>query len=507
MGHHDALRPEWAALDDLVGAVVDARRAAARAQAAESRLLAQAVDLVLERVQQTQGDAGRPATAGADLPLREVAAELGAAMRLSDRTVQARMGDATTLSESFPTTLAAWDDGEVDSGHVWAIVDAASAIFDAGARSRCERMLLDAARHESPARLRAIAKTLAARLDPVGAEERARAAQGTRRVRVIDLDDGMARLLADLPAALAHAIYDRLTQTAHLLQTTAPAEAEIEADAEVTPAQSAVEADCHLLTPPEVVTGPSGAPKPRRATPAPAGPQDQPAARDQAAAAAQPPPPAQLAGPAQRSVTGPDAGDEPRTMDELRADVFADLMLLGTTTAHGAGDALDAVVAHVQITVPVLTLAGRSDEPAILAGHGPIDLDTARRLAGGATGWDRVMTHPATGAVLAVDRYRPSAELRRFLRVRDEHCRHPGCRQPNWRCDVDHTVDAALGGATTASNLAYFCRRHHVLKHQTAWSVRQLGGGVLEWRGPTGRRYRDRPASSVCFVPADDPPF
>ena len=65
----------------------------------------------------------------------------------------------------------------------------------------------------------------------------------------------------------------------------------------------------------------------------------------------------------------------------------------------------------MQITVPVLTAAGQSDEPALLAGYGPIDTETAQRLAAGAPGWDRVMFHPHTGATLAVDRYRPSAEL------------------------------------------------------------------------------------------------
>ena len=41
-------------------------------------------------------------------------------------------------------------------------------------------------------------------------------ASGTRSVRVIDMGDGMARLLADLPAVLAHAIHDLLTHTSGL---------------------------------------------------------------------------------------------------------------------------------------------------------------------------------------------------------------------------------------------------------------------------------------------------
>ena len=182
------------------------------------------------------------------------------------------------------------------------------------------------------------------------------------------------------------------------------------------------------------------------------------------------------------------------------------MLLAGAPVA--AGEGIDAIRAHVQVTVPVLTLAGVHDEGANLAGYGPIDPDTARRLAGNAKGWDRVMTHPVTGAVLAVDRYRHTKDLERTLRVRDEHCRFPGCRQPFWRCDIDHTHDAALGGQTSEHNLAHLCRRHHVLKHATDWQVRQLGGGTLEWTSPTGLTYIDIPTPTLRFIPnADPPPF
>jgi hypothetical protein len=106
----------------------------------------------------------------------------------------------------------------------------------------------------------------------------------------------------------------------------------------------------------------------------------------------------------------------------------------------------------------------------------------------------------------AVDRYRPSEELKRTLRARDQHCRFPGCRMPARRCDIDHTHDAARGGATALCNLACFCKRHHTLKHATDWTVRQLGDGTLEWTSPTGRTYRDDPPATVVFLPDTDPP-
>lgn len=175
------------------------------------------------------------------------------------------------------------------------------------------------------------------------------------------------------------------------------------------------------------------------------------------------------------------------------ADVLRDLLL-----GEGiAGDpATQRVRAHIQVVVP----AHGAPE---LMGYGLIDRDTAARIASGAKVWERVAVDDA-GAVLAVDRYRPSAEMTRLLAARDLHCRAPGCRVPVTRCDNDHTVDAALGGATSTANLAHLCRGHHVLKHHSDWEITQEPGGVIRWTSPTGRVYRDRPPSRVRFRrPAD----
>jgi len=114
------------------------------------------------------------------------------------------------------------------------------------------------------------------------------------------------------------------------------------------------------------------------------------------------------------------------------------------------------------------------------------------------------MTSPVTGAVLAVDRYRPGPALQRLLTARDEHCRFPGCRRPTRRCDIDHTHPAAQGGQTRHDNLAHLCRRHHVLKTVAAWTVQQTSPGVLVWISPTGRRHTDHPEPVVRFTPDED---
>jgi hypothetical protein len=214
----------------------------------------------------------------------------------------------------------------------------------------------------------------------------------------------------------------------------------------------------------------------------------------------------------------PSGTRDQRTTDQLRADLLSDLLLRGAPASHDTPDGLlAAITARIDITVPVLTLidgeaAGAPDSSASgntaggeadannmgqgtaeLNGQHPVDPATARILAGQATAWNRVLTDPITGAILAVNRYRPGEDLKRLLTARDTRCRFPGCGIKARELDLDHTHDAALGGATDTGNLAGLCRRHHMLKHHSRWRLRQTGAGVLEWTSPTGRTYTDKP--------------
>lgn len=412
-----------ALVDDLVAT----RRKIAALQAREARLLAYGVDLALERAAELGSS-----RSGSDLGIREIAAELGAAMRISDRTMQNRMGEASTLVGRFAGTHAAFERGEIDTAHVRVIVDAGAGISDDTARAEYENLVLEIAHHESPNRLRMAARAIAASIDPDSPTRLKRLATDARTVRIQDLDDGLARLIDDLPAPLAYAIHDRLTQTARHVR------------------------DTHVAVPGD---------EQNPAEPAP----------------------------------------DDRTMDQLRADVLTDLLLTATPTAHGDADVTTRIAGRVQVSIPLRSLAGATDEPGILAGYGPVDPALIRDLAGRAPGWDRVFTDADTGLPVAVDRYRPDAALKRYLSARDEHCRFPGCRRPAHTCDIDHTIDAARGGPTDPCNLAHFCKRHHTLKHDTAWTAKQLPGGILEWTSPTGRTYTDNPAPTVRFTPDPEP--
>ncbi len=193
--------------------------------------------------------------------------------------------------------------------------------------------------------------------------------------------------------------------------------------------------------------------------------------------------------------------EEPRTLTQLRADVATELLLTGGGGAGGGGgggpqeDRFAGIRPTVFVTVPVLTLLGHSDEPATLDGYGPIDPDTARRLTAQAPSLFRLLTDPETGDLLALskDCYRLPRRLRRFLRLRDETCRFPGCNRKAVHSDLDHTIAKEHGGPNTAANLAHLCRKHHRLKHLTGWSVEQLDHGVLRWTSPTGHQYTSEP--------------
>lgn len=213
-------------------------------------------------------------------------------------------------------------------------------------------------------------------------------------------------------------------------------------------------------------------------------------------------------------------GDD-RTMDARRADALIDCLEqldpdplpapAATADADSAGHAYRPLSrrwhpgpVNLHVTVPLGTLLGLNDGPGELTGYGPIDADTARYLAEEAT-WRRILTDPATGAVLDVGTtsYHPPADLDAYVRTRDQTCRFPNGRQPAGRADLDHTRPFPHG-LTAEDNLAALCRPHHRIKTLTSWQLKQLGGGRLEWTSPTGQTYLTDPPPAHPPEPADD---
>ncbi len=424
------------ATSGVVAEMLDTDRQIAALQARQLALLGRAGAIAAEQTARIPIGAQRER----EMPLRSIAAEIGTALRRSDRGMQNRIHEATTVLGRFPNTVQSLQEGRIDIAHLRVISEAGSRIADPEARAVFEQAALVVAERETAGRAKPVITMLAHRIDPASSVERHMTAAAGRRVWVRDLDDGMAEVIALLPAPLAHGIRDRITQYARAL----PDQPNDGDDAGLEPGSSALPA---------------------------------------------------------------------RTMDQRRADAFSDLLLTGHASAAESDGAIcetDAIVARIQLTVPAAALAGR-EVPAALQGHGPIDSSSARHFASIARSWDRLFHDPVTGNVQHADRYRPSRAQRRLLRGRDEHCRFPGCRASVWVCDIDHTIDFAHGGPTQACNLAHLCKRHHTLKHNTAWSVEQRPDGVLVWTSPTGRVYTDIPQRALEFSAAchsgGPPPF
>jgi hypothetical protein len=213
---------------------------------------------------------------------------------------------------------------------------------------------------------------------------------------------------------------------------------------------------------------------------------------------------------------------DPRTVAQLQADFVVELLLEGKVCGGGhpgeggfrcsgaaqpGSSVRQRAAVSVDVLIPAATLAGRNDEPAVIPGFGAIDPARSRELVALAPSLRRILTDPITGAVLDFDRktYRVPAELKRVLRLRDGHCRAPGCSAPLEYCELDHTQGYARGGTTALWQLAHLCANHHHLKHEAGWSLKQHLDGVLEWRGPSGRRYRTHPELQLP-VPAPPPP-
>ncbi|MEQ3550711.1 DUF222 domain-containing protein [Pseudonocardia nematodicida] len=166
----------------------------------------------------------------------------------------------------------------------------------------------------------------------------------------------------------------------------------------------------------------------------------------------------------------------------------------------GTPAARNSVQIRINVTISADTLIGADDEPAELAGFGPIPASDARALAFDPAGiWTRLFTDPVTGQVQYRDptTYRPDTKTDAFVRARFPTCATPGCRVPSHRCDLDHVVPHRAdgsGGLTVAENLCPHCRGDHLLKHCRGWSTALHADGTVEWTTPSGHTYRTDPS-------------
>ncbi len=142
-------------------------------------------------------------------------------------------------------------------------------------------------------------------------------------------------------------------------------------------------------------------------------------------------------------------GDE-RSIDQVRADALVDLICFPP-------DMAPRISYQIQVV---------SSDP-------DLDADPTRRL--------------------------PTAAQARYVKARDQHCVHPGCRAT--RTEYDHTIAHGAGGPTLTTNIALRCPKHHRLKHLPGWSATQDPDGTLTLTTPSGRTYRTRPPDTDGIDP------
>ncbi|MGH3951373.1 MAG: DUF222 domain-containing protein, partial [Pseudonocardiaceae bacterium] len=204
---------------------------------------------------------------------------------------------------------------------------------------------------------------------------------------------------------------------------------------------------------------------------------------------------------------------EDRTLDQLRADIYADLLLGNDPGINPPGGA-----ATVFLHMPIDTALTMNDTGCELSGYGPIPAPIAREIMTNAhSTWRTVLTDPATGAPrsLARTRRRPSAFIRDLVAIRDRECTTPGCHRPAQRSDFDHLTDWGRGknGTTAEDNGGSKCEFDHYLKDQPGWTLDyNTDTGVSTITTPTGRTYTrhrhtiTQPSTSTQDKPAEPTP-
>jgi Domain of unknown function (DUF222) len=361
-------------------------------------------------------------------------AEVGLMLAASARTAACRVGDAWSLCTRLPATLAALESGRITLAKA-RILDAETVNLSDEHTAAVEAQVLAKAPKQTPGQLRAATRRAVLSADSAAARKRAEQARRERGLRMWPEADGMATLSAYLPAGDAVGVFAVLDEYARQAGT---ADDERSMDARRSDA---------LV---DLVLGPTGYSS-----------QATSAARDQ---------------------TTKPGGAHRSTHDTS-----------GISASHGAPDDFPATDTEpvgcrcgcgrcrrgggvdVRVTIPYTALLGADDQPADLAGYGPIPAAVARDLAAAGT-WRRILTDPASGRPLdyGTTRYRPPAHLSGLVITRDQTCQFPGCRVPAHRCDIDHGIahDPVIGtGPTSQFNLGPKCRRHHQIKQTPGWSV------------------------------------
>ena len=143
----------------------------------------------------------------------------------------------------------------------------------------------------------------------------------------------------------------------------------------------------------------------------------------------------------------------------------------------------------VSLTIDLPTLLGLAENPGELQGYGAIPASIARELAVDGKWRRFITDPTNGNLLdCGRDTYTPTQQLVDFIMARDKTCRFPGCAQPAHRTDIDHAIPWESGGETSPTNLGLLCRRHHQMKTHGGWSMESFADGSCEWTSPRGKK-------------------
>jgi hypothetical protein len=394
--------------------------------------------------------------------------ELALIRSCSEHEAESLAIESILLTSKLTATWGALYAGRIDVRKMRALIDLLGPAKPKVAAA-IEARVLPGAEHLTVAQLRAKVRRVLARLDAEALERRRAAAARRAGVCRQMTGDGMSQLIIDLSVAGSAACFDAISQYADLLR----------ADGDERPIgviRAAVAQDL-ILRPWDTSRPPVTAQLVIHAPLA-----------SLASGHTGPQPPAEVAG-------------EVVTAAECR-ELLRQLDMLGVRAAP-AGGCVQVAVGDPG-TGRLIAVATRNELRRGAFGSGR----RARRCArgDGPRGQDRPADGPGLRPPPPTSAYRPTAAQQRFVDVRDRRCRMPGCRRRAARCDIDHAVAHADGGATACWNLCCLCRRHHRIKtFATEWHFQLLSGGQLLVRAPSGVSRVTRPPGWTWELEPDPP--
>ena len=161
-------------------------------------------------------------------------------------------------------------------------------------------------------------------------------------------------------------------------------------------------------------------------------------------------------------------------------------VLLTRSEISTAGVPTPKVPLRMNLVVPVFSLLGLTDAPAMLDGTIPIHPEMARALCADAPVWHRVLTDPISGEFLptAAQQYRPTTAMLEHVKLVDPICAVPGCsRKVIDLGEVDHIEEYDHlhphdGGPTSPENLHGLCWFHHDEKTSGALDPERTADGM-----------------------------